>query len=238
MIDVFCKRPSDGARCLSAALRSRGADSRHVRRYDRLRNADLTINWGTLVPNSSSWLNGNAPIGNKYVELRMMRLAGVPTPDHSLEPRGAGWLTRTFRHHAANDLLNNNLVVGDYYTEFVPTVREFRVHIIDGLSVRIGMKKHSPHTTIHHPFIRSSMGGWGIYYDSEAQARVTKEVRNVAKEAIIALSYDFGAVDVAITEDNRPIVWEVNSAPGLEGKTVDVYADKFIALAQKTGDST
>ena len=45
---------------------------------------------------------------------------------------------------------------------------------------------------------------------------------------MIAVGYDFGAVDVGIMADGSPIVFEVNSSPGMGPVTQQSYA-QYIA---------
>lgn len=158
------------------------------------------------------------------MELTRLAAAKVPVPGHSLSMQ-PGWLARKFQHHEANDLLKG-LTRGDYYVEYVPTVREFRVHIFDGKSVRAGMKQ--PRIPNPHPKFRSWRSGWHILYDAECQKYLTKEAREVARRAVEALKYDFGAVDIGMRADGKVVVWEVNSAPGLEGNTIKTYARCFM----------
>jgi len=50
----------------------------------------------------------------------------------------------------------------------------------------------------------------------------------VALAAVSALGLDFGAVDIIYNEhENQYYVLEVNTAPGLEGTTVEKYAEAF-----------
>lgn len=205
---VWTRRRSLGARDLVNEIKQMGGHASHV----VARNCP---------PGAVPWGRGG---GNKFMELTRLAAAKVPVPGHSLSKQ-PGWLARRFKHHEANDLLKG-LTAGDYYVEYVPTVREFRVHIFDGRSVRVGMKQ--PRIPNPHPKFRSWRSGWHILYDSECQKYITKEVRSVAKQAVEALKYDFGAVDIGLRENGKAVVWEVNSAPGLEGNTIKTYAQCFI----------
>jgi glutathione synthase/RimK-type ligase-like ATP-grasp enzyme len=54
-------------------------------------------------------------------------------------------------------------------------------------------------------------------------------VSKAAMDAMRILGLDFGAVDVVYnSRENRAYVLEVNTAPGLEGSTVDDYANYFV----------
>jgi glutathione synthase/RimK-type ligase-like ATP-grasp enzyme len=60
-----------------------------------------------------------------------------------------------------------------------------------------------------------------------------KPLSEAAKEASIravaALGLDFGGVDILVKKDGSCAVLEVNSAPGIEGTTLDKYAEAINA---------
>lgn len=182
------------------------------------------VSWGFSNPRAS--LNPRI-IGNKLIELKTLRRAGVPAPRTSQE-RMVGWIPRS-AHHRSGDDLAEEPTAPDYWVEPVSTDVEFRVHIFRDLSIRVGMKL--PHRPDHHPWIRSVDLGWIVSYCTVAQAYITEEVRQAARDAVKALEYDFGAVDVAVDQTGKPIVWEVNTAPGLlNGKTADAYARHIVRV--------
>jgi D-alanine-D-alanine ligase-like ATP-grasp enzyme len=136
-----------------------------------------------------------------------------------------GWLARRFRHTGANDLLAN-LAVGDYYVEDVETAAEFRIHVFDEVCIRVG--ERLPRVESPHPKFRSWAAGWKLLSGPDISQRLPRGARPLAKRAVAALERPFGAVDLAIRPDGRFVVWEVNSAPGLEGGTVNAYAAAVI----------
>jgi glutathione synthase/RimK-type ligase-like ATP-grasp enzyme len=121
----------------------------------------------------------------------------------------------------ANDL-TANLRVGDYYVQYVPTVREHRIHVFDGEVIRVQMKV--PRVAKPHPRFRSYDNGWKLVAGPEYTAQVPRGARELAKRAVAAMGYVFGAVDIGVKTDGTAIVWEVNTQPGIEGGTVDQYA--------------
>lgn len=205
-VTVWCRRPSKGAKALVSALVARGITA-HLSRAPQ------------QPPGSLSW--GRKGGCDKLHEMRVLTDAGVAVPPHSKHPK-PGWLARSFRHRSGSDLLRGGR--GDYYVEKVETVREFRVHVYNGKSIRLGVKV--PAKDPHHPFIRTKQGGWKLSYGGAAEyPQERAAAREIAKRAVDALSYQFGAVDVGIRPSGEAIVWEVNSAPGLEGGTIEAYAD-------------
>jgi len=230
MIYLFCRRPSSGAADLVNQINTLGGAAQRLRQdLCQVRPIDLVVNWGDIIParlNLPNVLNRTI-IHNKYRELVQLAAAGVEVPRHELRaqrPAAGDWLVRTFGHQEARDL-RANLLRGDYITEYIPTVREFRIHVFNGV-IRAGIKL--PREENPNPRFRSWNDGWRLDYSEACQQAISQRIRDVAKAAVGALGYDFGAVDVGVRNTGEPVVFEVNSAPGLEGRTIDVYAKAII----------
>jgi hypothetical protein len=170
----------------------------------------------------------------KLEQLKRLAEAGVNVPEVGRDPawRAEPWLARKTDHHSGNDLLRRGKYrrpfQPDYWIRRIDTEREFRVHVFGGRSIRSGVK--IPFEPNHHPFIRTRLGGWHISYGQDCQEQITKEVRAAAKAAVRALDLDFGCVDVGVTPDGKPVVFEVNTAPGLEPASARVYARKILEV--------
>ncbi len=235
MIHIYCNRGSDGAGALVKKINEiRPESANRLREVRTLPATDLVVNWGTrhmdLVGPPASFgrarvLNRRIP-RNKYAELVALSDHAVATVPFS-RTRRDGWLARTFNHQEARDLLAN-LPTGDYYVQYVENIREFRVHIWNGVSARAGIK--IPRIANPNNRFRSWSGGWKLDYGAACQEAIRQSVRTMAAQAVSALGLDFGAVDVGIKPNGTPFVFEVNTAPGLEGRTVDTYAEKILAL--------
>lgn len=218
MINIYCARPSKGARTLVRTIRALGGEARRVRQR---------------VPDAFVWGRGG---GNKYHELQRLHAAGIPVPAHIQLPRYdttyAGlWLGRQFHHTQARDLLHPNTFVPDFLVEHIATVREHRIHVFDGRVIRVQTKQPTPGAE-PHPWIRSESSGWTLVARPDLTALVPRGARDIAKRAVSALGYDYGAVDLAVKPDGGVIVWEVNTQPGLGDGTAVVYAR---ILLQKYG---
>lgn len=211
MITIWCPKRMTGAKLLVEKLRELGCDAQR-------------LVGGSPPEGALLWGRGG---GNKYVELTTLAGAGVPVPNHSLL-RKPGWLARRARHRGAKDLLAG-LIYGDYYVEFVPTTYEHRIHIFQGESIRVAMKV--PRTETPHPYFRSWEAGWKFVVSPGHTLMLPPKAREYAKAAVKALGYQFGAVDIATTTEGTAIVWEVNSGPGIEGRTVDCYARAVLGMA-------
>lgn len=174
--------------------------------------------------------------GDKYRELQILQQAGVLVPQHRVQkPVGEPglWLARRSTHMEADDLLAE-LQTGDFYVQYVPTIREHRVHIFNGQSIRVQMKV--PRIENPHPRFRSWASGWKLVAGEQYTAQVPRGAREMAKQAVAAMGYVFGAVDIGVKEDGTPIVWEVNSQPGIEGVTVTQYANAIVRYFAKKGE--
>lgn len=103
-----------------------------------------------------------------------------------------------------------------HFMEFVESEREYRVHIFKGKSIRISEKVFNDDKT---------------YTTGKPGDIKLARVRDAAKQAVTALSLDFGAVDILARgdENQEAFVLEVNTAPGLGGTMPKLYADTFLA---------
>lgn len=224
MIYIYNPKKWPSAKVLIMAIRDLEGKAKLLTKKIPVPTEGMIVNWGFPHPNA---IYNRRIVGNKLKELQKLTEAEVRCPKVSVE-RVDGWYARLLKHKCGDDLAKN-LSVGDYYVEPVPVEREFRVHVLDGKSIKIGLK--IPSRANHHSWIRSWKRGWKIEYGTPCQDALTKGVRNQAKKAVEALGLDFGAVDVGVRTDNKAIVFEVNTAPGLDNfPTALAYARHFIAM--------
>lgn len=195
---------------------------RRIRELPRkLSKDDVIVCWGThLIDVPCRVLNGAIPLRSKLTDAKILRRAGVPTIEVSTDAR-KGWLPRTSYHTGGTDLLNPPREP-DFWVKRLDISREFRVHSFTGRSIRAGVKVPRTGFENPHEWVRSLDGGWRLSYDGTS---VKQKHRDVAHKAIKALGLDFGAVDVGECKDGTVVVLEVNRAPGLEGKTIPIYAE-------------
>ncbi len=107
---------------------------------------------------------------------------------------------------------------------FIPSRREFRQHIFDGQAIRVGEKQHQGGGQPDGPLVRSRRNGWTIQYPPALLP--PKGLKKLAKAAVAAVGYLFGAVDILEGMDGKLYVLEVNSAPSLKDpNTLQVYVD-------------
>lgn len=243
---VYCPRRSTSAFDLAEAL---GAE--RLRRFDGLdfwnkgkrfspAEDSVIVCWGTSLPELDGIRvlnNMEAPL-NKYQEWEKLVLARIPSPKmtksdgfHGVAAyKRSGYVGRTFNHTGGLDILEKT-EAPDYFTFKEIFTQEYRIHSFNGKSIRAGKKipreGFTPVETeadwkpgLLHPWVRSYDGGWKISYETFAS---TADMRMLAHKAVKALGLTFGAVDMAQRPDGSLVVLEVNTAPGIEGNTLNTY---------------
>ena len=117
------------------------------------------------------------------------------------------------------------LVDAPLYTVKTKHKHEFRVHVFKGEVIDVQQKKRRTDYTGPNTGIRNHSNGY-IY--ARVDIDVPELLLSSACEAVNILGLDFGAVDIGYRErDNRVFVFEINTAPGLVGTTLDKYVNAF-----------
>lgn len=100
---------------------------------------------------------------------------------------------------------------------------EYRFHIVGTKSIQRSLKVHtSPHLQGILP-IRNRRNGWTLIRDC---ALPSTTLRDVAKAAVAAVNYPWGAVDLIYRPTTSEcIVLEVNTAPGMDDCTATKWAN-------------
>ena len=231
---VYCPQASQGALSLLTALKQQGLRVLRLRGLAPRRGflkGDKVICWGNHhpgVPEGVTLLLNNPPLIGKLTELQLLAKEGVSVPPHRAGIV-EGWLGRTSNHHEGDDLLYPiDPRTISFSTQKLDVVREFRVHVLGGKSIRVGERR--PRQENHHPWIRSHQAGWGIYYDAAAHEGFRGKGRELAKKAVDVLQLPFAAVDLWLLADGTWVIGEVNRRPGIEGNTVAKYVEKVLEL--------
>lgn len=236
------KQGSRSARALADALggrvlRKRGSTYRQ-------RERDVIINWGGGdSPYRGRYvLNSNGAIGrasNKLTAFREMERAGVSIPPFWTNQRdipGDAYpvFARTLlSSHSGRGIVICNvpadLVPAPLYVGYIKKQDEYRIHVMsrnDEQSI-ISIQRKAKRNGVEDAnfMIRNLDNGFVFVRDG---VRPPAMVLEEAKKAVRALGLDFGAVDV-IWNAHRgtAYVLEVNTAPGLEGQTIEDYRNAF-----------
>lgn len=219
------------------------------------KNNHLIINWGngkwpewsTVYGshNYEHWLNEPVVVElatNKQRTFEQFLRNGVPHPDWTDDTECAqSWIDNGHMVYGRKTLTGhsgNGIIIFDsetictpqecpLYTLNTKAKHEYRIHIGDNGETTIDFVQKRK----RHDFeggtagIRSHSNGW-IFAREEVMPPAC--TFNAAKKAVKALGLDFGAVDVGYNvREDKAYVYEVNTAPGLEGTTLTKYVEYF-----------
>ncbi len=110
------------------------------------------------------------------------------------------------------------------YTQLIEDTKEFRVHIVDGKIIHKQQKLRKDGVD-KSQLIRSH--GNGFTFTSNLR-EWHDDIGVQALAAVRCVGLDFGAVDVLWSRtDSKAYVLEVNSAPGIEGASLEAYVKAF-----------
>ena len=113
------------------------------------------------------------------------------------------------------------------YTEYIPKKKEFRVHVWNGEVIDVTEKrKRTGYTQERNTQIRNTANG---YVFCRSDVVEPDGLRALALRAVASLGRSYGAVDcIYNAKRNECFVLEVNSKPGMEGLTVERYANAIL----------
>ena len=136
----------------------------------------------------------------------------VGRPDKHMKGRGY-WLCNSIKDVQRALRGTRRKAAATHFMEFVESDHEYRVHVFKGKSIRISEKKFTGENFHDYTTIKPTGD--------------IKQVRKAAKQAVMALGLDFGAVDILADSDDKAYVLECNASPGLGGTMPEVYARTF-----------
>lgn len=224
MIYVVHGRHSLGGKSVVKWLGTQGVQARGGNCPPSAGLNSLVIGWGKAIGYGKNVYTLNpSPLPNKYIELIALKRGGVPHVAYSLSYPGPGWYGRTLHHSGGKDFLEHDNPA-DFFTQHVEVGEEFRVHVFQGQVIKVA-KKVPNKEGWHHPYIRNKRFGWRFI---RGEGYITQGCRAAGVAAVAAVGYDFGAVDVGIKLDTYPVVFEVNSAPRVEGSSVEAWGTAFL----------
>jgi hypothetical protein len=207
---------------LAEALRAMPAEGAHV------------VSWGAFAPEAH--LNA-MPRKNAVEQLLSFSAAGLLCPEPTVElavaqdwvRAGAMVFGRRLRHSQGRDIqLPGRLaprrwrrawLASEFWCQVLPIADEWRFHIFLGRSIARGHKVQTGPARRVAP-VRNRANGWTMRHGDTPP----EGLRSVAKAAIEAVGYDFGAVDTFVLASGEHGVLEVNSAPGMDDHTASRYA--------------
>lgn len=224
--------------------------------YDA-RRRDIIINWGNSRPSeilhAEHDLNKHSAIAlacNKLKTFNTLNGMGFTSiPDYTAHAEEAeSWLQEGHKVYARQTLTGHSgsgivivgpsdpLVYAPLYTKETKHKHEFRVHVFKGEVIDVQQKKKKLGHVGGTSGIRNHSNGW-IY--ARCDIDVPDIVLTAATKAVTILGLDFGACDIGYRErDNKAFLFEINTAPGLYGTTLQKYVDTFTNYLRKVNETT
>lgn len=242
---------SESARALQDELISRNISCKRCRK-DRdyiIGRYSTIVNWGN--GEWPQWLSTKRDIinpphkvkdaSNKITTFQLLQ-GKVAMPQFTIEKseantwrtRGSAILARTKINGSGGEGIivvepTDQLPDAPLYVMYIKKKFEFRVHVFMGEVIDIQHKKRDLSVDIVNNKIRSHSNGWVFTRNDLPPLAIDYRLSRAAITAVRLLQLDFGAVDVIYNSDlDMFYVLEVNTAPGLEGQTVKIYAEKII----------
>lgn len=240
------KMGSKSAKDLTQGLREKGHNVLRVypdRNYTPKEN-DLIVNWGSSVAPQWHHPMYNEPgavrlAANKLLSLVRFNEVGVPTLLFTTNKETAKELTlngkKMFCRTKLTGCSGQGIIVattpdevvdaGLYTYEFKKT-HEYRVHVFNGEVLDLQEKKRREGAGN-----RNTVDVWNYetnFIFARQDITVPNHVQKAAINAVTALGLEFGAVDIGYNLDREECaVFEVNTAPGLTGTTLNKYIIKL-----------
>lgn len=210
----------------------------------RPRHDDVIINWGSSNPpiDAPRILNREtANVSNKLTFFQRMAEQGLAellpefwTDQAAIPQEQYPVVARTVLngHSGAGIHIvdsRNDRVEARLYTKYIKKQDEYRIHVgrRGEQSIIISTQQKRRRHDHENPNwqVRNHANGF-IYARGAVDPPAC--VLDAARRVLEASGLDFGAVDVIYNRNaNRAYVLEINTAPGLEGQTVDDYAAFF-----------
>lgn len=235
-----------GSQSARELVRSLSPKAVMKRQTTPLRGKKVMLNWGhsnplfnTVGVTVLNLPNAVAVASNKLKALVKMKAEGINVPDFTTDITVARTWIEEERIVLCRTLLRANsgkgivvakevddLVTAPLYVKYVRKEKEYRLHVFRGQVIDIIEKRKRSgfqDNNLYSKYIRSCDSGWVFCRDN---VTVDEATRTEAINAVSALGLDFGAVDIVMNKkDNRPVVLEVNTAPGLVGTTISRYKE-------------
>ena len=228
---LYHPRSAPTGRVLAEALGLRSGSQVPRERFD------VILRWGCQrsVPLRASHTINNrmalARASDKLGSLRLMREDGVQVPNFSrnYEELTPPFLGRTITHRGGTDIVlcmqrsDAARNPRDFYTEYIPTRAEYRIHVYQDRAIRASQKVLT-HDENYCPYIRNHEHGYTFRRPRRATP-ITDGMYDLAIKAVAAHGLHFGAVDLILGDNGEAYVLEVNTAPSCSPLTGRAYVE-------------
>lgn len=120
-----------------------------------------------------------------------------------------------------------------FFTKYFKAKDEYRVHVFDNNVIDIQQKRKRSDAEEVNFMVRNHDNGFVFCREN---VELPAGCAEIAVNAVNALGLDFGAVDLRYNaKQKRCAVLEVNTAPGLEGTTLEIYVNAVRELIEQIG---
>lgn len=230
----------------SAKALANGLRVKRVRNTYEPRRNDVIINWGNSSPvryvRTHLDLNKHEAIAlacNKLKTFETLSSQGfTDIPEYyTFLSSAKAWINEGHKVYCRTSLTGHSgsgiviasnideLVPAPLYTKATKHKHEFRVHVFKDKVIDVQQKKRRLGYDGPDTGIRNHSNGY-IYARSTVD--YPDELLSSSIKAVQLLGLDFGAVDIGYRErDGKVFVFEVNTAPGLTGTTLEKYIQAF-----------
>lgn len=251
-------RVSNSAKLLARALEAKMYRPGRT----RIRENDFCINWGASNLNLPFTFNTvlNIPMAvnraiNKQKFYEILKRTNIPTCETTIDINQAKQWVRD-----GHTVIGRNLAAGSqgrgitvylsgsdpahlqqhkFYTKYFKHTYEMRIHCFKNGNLYLQRKAKVNDWEEHYghnptaKYIKTHDNGY-VYVIGNLNPRLINltSSQNYCLRALEALGLDFGAFDVLIKQDGSCCILECNTAPGIEGTTVNVYKNYIKQILQ------
>lgn len=206
---------------------------------------DFLVRWGNArfpeLDGASRVVNKAQAIllaGDKLRAIEQLGRSDVRTPVASRVCPGSGViLARRRRGFGGTDIQvcsHDPCVGAEWYSTYIPTNREYRLHVVGDKVVRVQRKYLERPDERVSEYVKNHKNGYAFKQPSR---RLNSSRLDAAVKAVQSLGLDFGAVDLVVGEDKLEYVLEVNTAPACSPKTLNAYSTALADLVrERSGD--
>lgn len=234
---VYTQKTKPTGKALATALGVRAfRDSLNL----DFRSLENVVCWGARAESGRRVWNVKAwGSSDKFRALRVMQDNGVPVPFFDIHPDAVmakadsgTVLGRNFNHTQGRDVVvahtlqEARLANSQFFVAYIPKVREYRLHVFGDRVIYTQVKRlEHPEQADPNAVVWNHKNGYAL--NTQEGLRLNQTRIEAAVKAVAALGLDFGAVDLIVDEKGQEYVLEVNTAPGLEAKSLRAYVEAF-----------
>ena len=175
---------------------------------------------------------------DKLTQYKWFQEQGIPALTFTTDPEKAQEWVQNGHVLFARTLLNSSCGRGiviideapvrDYpvYTVYKKKKREFRVHVFKDKVVKVSEKKRRKEWNGERDSKIRNLDNGYVFCHCENEP---EGIRELAVKAAACVGSSFRGVDIGYNERNNELfVIEVNSAPGMEGQTLEAYTNAIM----------